>query len=210
MFDALWAIGLIKYDFPLEAAPFVGQGGDGKFIFGFTYCNEEGSADDKDGYADPDYIEDVENYLTSIIEVGSERMEVDIQDYVLKFKDKKAIYTLLCNMIENEEFNLAQPEEAIMTSPIAIEREELSAYLSAKMELSSEWGRKEDPELLLNYAPLKPFSSKERYLAEAAMACESPFMVNMAQLRLLLIKEGEENVPERLSAKPEYYSIGLH
>lgn len=210
MCNALWDIGMITYDFPDDAG-YVTLEENGRYKMVFAYMTEEGSADYEERYIDPDYMDDVREYIERIYALGTDGVHIRPEHLVVEFDSKQAMFHLLCDMIEDaEEFNAPQPEEVCLTTPTSIPADDYDGYVRAKHERHSDEARDEDPEFLLYFAPLKPCFSKAQYIAEANMAKDTPITLNMAHIYEAMVAEGDEPRYRPEVAQRQYYTVGFN
>lgn len=210
MCNTIWDIGTVTYDFPDDAA-YITLEDDGRYKMVFAYLTEEGSKDNEERYIDPDYMDDVREYIERIYALGVNGVTIRPEHLVIEFDSKQAMFFTLCEMIEEaEEFNAPQPEEVCLTTPATIPPDDYSAYIRAKHEAHLDSSKEEDADFLLYFAPLKPSFSKAQYLAEASMAKDTPVTLNMAHIYEAMVAEGDEPRYRPEVAQRGYYSVGFN
>lgn len=210
MADMIWSVGVVEYAFPDESAYAIKED-NGRYKMIFAYLSEEGTEEYEEGYIDPEYIDDVRDYIgrMSIYEIQGVRFNPD--KLMIDFPDKKSIYYLLSEMVEDdEEFELAQPEEAILLTPAKLDEEDIIPYINAKKEAGHESGKSETMDFSLFFSPLKQFSCLSDFIAESQIATDVPITINMVQLYEMLVREGETNIKRPNLEIHSHYTIGIN
>lgn len=225
MADLIWDIGYNLHEFPEYAGTIIVQNHQ-SFALVFGYANIEGSQDHAENYMDPDYQESLSDYLGAIATLDVNGIKVDLDNYAITFKDKAAMFKLVCTMVDEEGddlFHAFLPEETSLGIPEEVENNEEGPFNLARQDRcrdesgidfqdaeKREVTLEDEQGCLLYMSPYKPYLSRSHYTGQASMALDAPVKISLGQIYEFLLREGETGIPRPEIAQKEYYSYGLN